>query len=62
MFLYLNLDEQLKNGDSEDDSINSTDSYYNFRFMAESKAANLIANGEHWIKVSDAKGLILSFC
>lgn len=54
MYLYLNLDGQLKNGDSEDDSINSTDNYYNFRFMAESKADNLIANGEHWIKVSDA--------
>ena len=55
MYLYLNLDAPNKNSnDSEDDSINSTASYYNFRFMTESKFKNCIANGEHWIRVSDA--------
>ena len=53
-FLYLNLDEPQKSKDSEDDSINSTDNYYNFKFMAAFNADKLNANGEHWIKVSDA--------
>ena len=54
MYLYLNLDAPDNSNDSEDDSINSTASYYNFRFMTESKFKNCIANGEHWIRVSDA--------
>ena len=37
MYLYLNLDAPDNSNDSEDDSINSTASYYNFRFMTESK-------------------------
>ena len=54
MYLYLNLDAPDNSNDSEDDSINSTASYYNFRFMTEYKFKNCIANGEHWIRVSDA--------
>ena len=54
MYLYLNLDAPNNNNDSEDDSINSTASYYNFRFMPEYKYKNCIANGEHWIRVCDA--------
>ena len=53
MYLYLNLDAP-NNNDSEDDSINSTASYYNFRFMPEYKFKSCIAKGEHWIRVSDA--------
>ena len=54
MFLYLNLDEHLKNDDSEDSSIDSTESYYNFKFMAKDKADKLIAAGQHWILVREA--------
>jgi uncharacterized protein with ParB-like and HNH nuclease domain len=54
MYLYLNLDAPDNSNDSEDDSINSTASYYNFRFMTEYKFKNCIANGEHWIRVSEA--------
>ena len=53
-YLYLNLDAPNNSNDSEDDSINSTASYYNFRFMTEYKFKNCIANGEHWIRVSEA--------
>lgn len=54
MYLYLNLDAPNNSNDSGDDSINSTASYYNFRFMTEYKFKNCIANGEHWIRVSEA--------
>ena len=54
MYLYLNLDESLRNNYSENDSINSSDSYYNFRFMTEEKANRLIADGQHWIRISEA--------
>lgn len=54
MYLYLNLDEQQKNDDSEDDSIDSTESKYNFKFMTKEKFISLSAVGEHWIPVSEA--------
>ena len=55
MYLYLNLDSSLKKDDSEEDTINSTDSFYDFKFMSEEKAKNQRdIDGKHWIKVSDA--------
>jgi len=54
MYLYLNLDAPNNTNDSEEDSINSTDSFYNFKFMPEYKYRTCIANGEHWIRVSEA--------
>ena len=54
MYLYLNLDAPNNTNDSEEDSINSTDSFYNFKFMPEYKYRTCIENGEHWIRVSEA--------
>lgn len=54
MYLYLNLDAPNNTNDSDEDSINSTDSFYNFKFMPENEYRTCIANGEHWIRVSEA--------
>ncbi len=54
MYLYLNLDAPQKSDDSEDDSIDCTESYFNFKFMTEEKAKSLTAKGEHWICVREA--------
>ena len=53
MYLYLNLDAPLNNNVSED-YIDSTDSYYNFEFIAENKVDSLAKKGEHWIRISEA--------
>lgn len=53
MFLYLNLDNPL-NSNGEDDSLSSTENFYNFKFMSEDNANKLIAKGQHWIRVSEA--------
>lgn len=54
MYLYLSLDKKLPSDESEDASLNSTENYYNFKFLTDSKVKSLEAAGEHWIKVSDA--------
>lgn len=54
MYLYLSLDKKLPSDESEDASLNSTENYYNFKFLTDSKVESLEAAGEHWIKVSDA--------
>ena len=54
MYLYLNLDAPNNTNDSEEDSINSTDCFYNFKFMPEHRYRTCIENGEHWIRVSEA--------
>ena len=51
MYLYLNLDAPNVNND---DSINNTESFYNFKFMPENKFNACSAKGEHWIRVCDA--------
>lgn len=53
MELYLNLDQKLHSDDSEEDSISSTDSYYNFKFMTDFENNKKVSQGEHWIKVKD---------
>lgn len=54
MYLYLSLDKKLPSDESEDASLNSTENYYNYKFLTDSKVKSLEAAGEHWIKVSDA--------
>ena len=54
MYLYLSLDKKLPSDESEDASLNSTENYYNFKFLTDSKVESLEAAGEQWIKVSDA--------
>ena len=53
MYLYLNLDAPNANND-DDDSINNTESFYNFKFMPVNKFNACSAKGEHWIRVCDA--------
>ena len=53
MYLYLNLDKPLDAAD-DDDSLNTTENHYEFRFLTEEKADRQMAGGEHWIRVSDA--------
>ena len=54
MYLYLSLDKKLPSDELEDASLNSTENYYIFKFLTDSKVKSLEAAGEHWIKVSDA--------